>query len=243
MTESLFEIVITIVYVIILVSGFLWYRHHKKINIYTTKAHDKFDRRNPNGTHKIKFSDIRRHKMRAAANDGYDTYTITRSFEEILNIFMSISPTSLQTILRVQEALILIQSEFEKPELDKTRIDELLNSILVALNQLEDASNTLIDKMVDVYYDNSDLEGEEKVDERLIDQYISIVNSLEEIHINYTYYFQRLLKLFNNEYKEKSSTFITISEKLIYVLYVVITCCSTRLDRHINAYRTKKGDS
>lgn len=244
MNDNIFRLLVILMYVFVVVWVVAQHFVHKyrERKLSETKNARKSNS-TLDGTHKVRFSDIRSHRMFSANDDGYDKYTIAKSFEEILEIFLSVSPTTLQTILKVQEALILIQSEFTKNALDNSRIDSILDSILVALNQLEEASNSLIHKMVEVHNENRLFDGEVKVNEQLIDQYISIVNSLEEVHINYTYYFQRLLKNFQDRYPEKVPTFILVSEKLIYVLYVVITCCSTRLDRQIHAYRIEKGDA
>ena len=238
MRDDVFRVVIIVIYALAIiwtVGSHIYRRWITKKILSNDKKEKSHTPNDIEGSHKKSFSNIRRVHVTTDESKKY-THMVSGSFEEIFNMFMSISPDVVQTILKIEKTMVILQGEFEKPEISKQRIDELLSYMLIALNQLEEVSIQLIDRMVDVYYENKPLKGEVKIDSQLIEGYITIVNNLENITINYTYHLQKLLRSFKDKYPEKLSEYTTISEKLAYVLYVIVTCCSSRLDKHINVY-------
>lgn len=240
MSDEVFKGLIIAIYVIVLgyfIGKFIYTKVRKKKIMSEGEA----NRGSIDNSSKKSFSEIRHGHVKSDTAKDY-THMIAETFEEIFQMFMSISPDVVQTVLKIERTMVLLQGEFDKPTLDTKRIDDLLGFMMNALNQLEEVSSQLIDRMVSIYFENKPLKGEVKIDSQLIEGYITIVNSLEDISINYTYHLQRLLKNFREKYPEKLSEYTTVSEKLVFVLYVVVTCCSSRLDRHINVYNIYKTD-
>lgn len=246
MSDDIFKLGIAAIYIVVALwagGGFIYRKFFKK-KVSSEPKYENPARIDPlnDGSYKKSLSAIRNGAVTSDDSKKY-VHVVSGSFEEIFHMFMSISPEVVQTILKIEKTMIILQNELDKSEMDKSRIDELLTSMLTALNQLEDISAQLIHRMVEVYYENQPIRGEVKIDSQLIEGYITIVNNLEDISMNYTYHLQKLLKLFNDKYPEKLPEYTTISEKLVYVLYVVVTCCSSRLDKHINVYNiTGKGE-
>lgn len=239
--NELMELLIRFGELLLLLGAFLWYMHtRKKEQKVLASTITPKESKTPVGSQKIPFSKIRRYSFPKFEEFDFDAYTIRKSLLQAFQLYLSLSPNVIGTVTKIQKALTEVHLELLQEDINEVSIDTWMQRVSDALDQLEGVSNTLlgeIDRLTEEIDANPLDTSEVELSPDLILAYVDIVNTIESIGTEYANLNIRLFTILHQVYNVKVKTLNQISEKLIYILFIEVVCCSNQLDKYITAYK------
>lgn len=167
----------------------------------------------------------------------YTACFINNFADEAFNIFIKISPSMILTLTKIEKRMLIIRNNLASSNFNKENIQAEIDAINKNLDYLISASNTMMEKMKNIFTNANSYISTLKINNDLLDGYIDSVNLLVELRDNYNVINYEVYSKISSKYPELVDSFIEVSSKITYLLYINLITCTSRIDKNIYLFK------
>ena len=118
-------------------------------------------------------------------NIEYEMFFIGEPENEALGLFISVSPNVLELLTKIEHMLIKIEEDLEGSSTNLEDLQQQLIKINNSLESLDTVTNSLFDRIRDLYESNQDRVSEVPIKPEVVKGYISIASNMVGFAFNY----------------------------------------------------------